>query len=181
MRYWGSEAQVCSRAPWGVRCSQIGTGETRRKSGAAGWDSWSASLHIPGWQMVKKTSVEWHDMSSRAHAGNCIIFRSCFLWPGWPMMSALCWQEYVIMKNAEVQVAIWDAGTILYFTWICGNTPRIIHSVAYAETFFLMLRKICDIEYIILHIFICAFSKCFFKLPKQYINNVKSKQSINLT
>lgn len=111
MRYFeGLSSGLHWGAPWGqmVRCSWMGDGRTRRKPVAAGRDGWSASLHIPGWQMVKQPQwtegMTWNFFKV-AHRKPQHI--SCE--PSWPVMSAFCVQEYLIMEITDIQVALYEA------------------------------------------------------------------------
>lgn len=149
------------RGPLGDRGSEIGTGGTRRKSPAAGWgpDSWSASLHIPGWHMVK--NCPWTDMkrlrgsvqetTSSSGAVSCD--------PSWPMMS---WPLFAGICYYEVSGS--DACNILCFT-------RIYFSVLFK--LLLLSQKPFVTE--------SALSCQPFKSPIQDRKSAKHKQSIQST
>lgn len=51
---------------------------------------------------------QWHETSSRSRTGSCSRLRSDFLWPCWPLISALCLQTYLIMDITDVQVTLYE-------------------------------------------------------------------------
>lgn len=72
---------------------------------------------------------EWHETSSRSPTGNCIIFRSCFLWHRdvSPLFARISYNGQCGCPGDT----IWDALTLLdSYTGSCGNTPCIIRGDA---------------------------------------------------
>lgn len=121
------------RGPLGDRGSELGTGGTRRKSPAAGWElrSWSASLHIPGWQMVK--NCPWTDMK-RLRGGvqettsNSGAVSCDYSWPmmSWPLFAGICF----LWRKRK-----WCSERFAKYCTLHGNTFCFIQTVADAEAF----------------------------------------------